>query len=133
MKILYNTSSRVRAAAIIISVLAILTVWADPQYLLCSDVIDNSTNDCDDSCPTCSGFVYDRLCNGSLSCTHTDRYCGTEHLGVLGTDCAQVTYSVCKYSYDNASPTCPPCVRQYFYVGTTTIHDVLLRYTCEPL
>ena len=138
---LLSTPIRARAALAlgVVSVVGALVAWADPRWLICSDVDDRSCNTCNDSCSQtinvcywgqldpCTGYVYDYQGNGTLDCHFIDKYCGTEGAGQHGTDCRAMNYYVSRYLYVSAGGPCPPCVRQYWYVDSFLIHDVETR------
>jgi hypothetical protein len=129
IRFLQNQVSRVKVFGFIL-MLSATAAFADCCWLICSDVINHSHNTCDDSCPSppgCTGVVYDYQNNGNLSCTLIDKACGTEGAGQLGFDCKVIGYYVPHYSYGNAAPSCPPCIRQYVYQGPILINDVLTR------
>jgi len=143
---LESVASRILSGLALSVLFGILVVWAEPEYLECSDVDNDSCNTCNDSCGTvssclgqlgpCSGYVFDYTGTGSpLSCTLIEKNCGPEFAGQLGTNCRETTYQVNWYYYDNAyTGGCPPCIRSYEHLGTRTIQDVLTQYNpdCIP-
>ena len=93
----------------------------------CSNVLDCSRNDCSgdggwDNCPTCHGIRY--LYGSTLSCTFINRSC--EGLGGGISDCAEISYTVNWYQYDNyPGVTCPTaCVPSVSASGTIPILDI---------
>src|SRR2546423_4462988 len=114
-----KSTTALKQAAILLF-LSIATVWATcPRHgdaggngLVCSDVTNCDSSNCNDSCPTCFGYTYDYQNNGTMNCTLINRGCSDAGTGC--SDCTEISYTVNAYYYDNAYPYgCPPCIRSY--------------------